>query len=168
MSQRNHSGSSKADLTQSYTYQVFTSTYPGAQSSGSNVMLNPEPKRYVKWGISWTSPGYLLLCAISGVALAIAHHSYYQYLDGRITGSADDQQWSSRIGTGFSFLIIALFKTTCDEVYTQLVWVLVKRRPYKLDSVDRLFQLHRQPFGYFSWELWITAKWAIFLSLNCW
>ncbi|PQE04770.1 formylmethionine deformylase protein [Rutstroemia sp. NJR-2017a BBW] len=165
MSLRNHSGNSDADSTQSYTYQAFTSKYPGAQASGSNVMLNPEPQMYVKWGISWTSPGYILLCASSGVALAIAHHSYYQYLDGKITGSAYDQQWSSRIGTGFSFLIIALLKATCDEVYTQLIWVLVKRRSYKLDSVDKLFRLNRQPSGYFSWELWMTAKWAIFLSL---
>jgi hypothetical protein len=46
--------------------------------------------------IAWLYPTIMLATLLAGLGLAIGHHSYYRWLDGRLVGSAAKQQWSLR------------------------------------------------------------------------
>lgn len=165
-----YADATRTDSIQTYAYRAFD-TKRHDDTLTENCQILPidagSSEKYVKWGVSWQTPTLIMLYALSGIVLAISHHLYYQRLDGTLAGSSDRQQWSSRIGIGFSFLVIALFKAACDQAYTQLIWMLIKNDAYSLDSVDKLFSLTRDPVGLLSLELFKTAKLAILLSVIC-
>jgi hypothetical protein len=47
-------------------------------------------------GIHWLYPIRMTITLLAGLLLAIGHHIYYSWLDGRVVGSATKQQWALR------------------------------------------------------------------------
>jgi len=46
--------------------------------------------------IRWKYPTLMVLSLLLGAMLSVAHHMYYNWLDGQEVGSTNDQQWSLR------------------------------------------------------------------------
>ena len=124
--------------------------------------------KFVRWGVAWQAPTFMVVCTVGGLALAIGHHFYYQSLSGTAAGSSGRQQWAIKLGTAFSVLVLVLFKSACDAAYSQYVWTLFKRRAYSLDALDKLFALTSSLVGFASWEILLRAKLAVFLALTSW
>ncbi|MCJ1265014.1 hypothetical protein MMC22_004889 [Lobaria immixta] len=133
-----------------------------------NVTPSPEQERYVKWGVAWKIPLLIVLWTLIGFSWAIAHHFYYQSLDGTKVGSSSRQNWAVGFGTAFTFLVIASLRVTCDTAYKQYLWTLFKRKPFALDTLNKLFSITSDPTAFLSWELFRHAKIAYFVAAVCW
>lgn len=133
-----------------------------------NVTPSPEQERYVKWGVAWKTPLLIVLWTLIGFSWAIAHHFYYQSLNGTKVGSSSRQNWAVGFGTAFTFLVIASLRVTCDTAYKQYIWTLFKRKPFALDTLNKLFSITSDPTAFLSWELFRHAKIAYFVAAVCW
>ena len=125
-------------------------------------------EKTVKWGSHKRQPLLMAFYTLSGIVMALCHHFFYLSLNAKLSGSATRQQWATAIGTGFSFLAIALFRTAVSEAYNQYVWTLVRRKSFKLRSLDKLFAMTSSPVGFLSLELLQKGKIALLLALQVW
>ena len=155
-------------------YTDFTANNPdeyllqdrvGAATTPHNPTSN---FKFVRWGVAWQVPTFMVACTVGGLALAFGHHFYYQSLSGTVAGSSGRQQWALKLGTAFSVLVLVLFKSACGTAYNQYVWTLFKRRAYSLDTLDRLFALTIDPVGFASWEVLSHGRLAVLLALTSW
>lgn len=123
---------------------------------------------YVKWGISWQGPIVMIAPACCAIALALGHHFYYTTLNNTVTGTTSHQQWALRFGNAFTIAIVVLLKASCDAVYCQYIWMIFKRKPLPLSTIDALFSLTSNPISFFSFKLLRSSTIAIFLALIPW
>jgi hypothetical protein len=80
-----------------------------------------NPIKYVKWGVDWRQPTYILLCTLSAVALALGHYFYYASLSGTPTGSSRRQQWANAFEISFSYLVVHLLGIAVAVTYSQYI-----------------------------------------------
>ncbi|KAF7531179.1 hypothetical protein G7054_g9124 [Neopestalotiopsis clavispora] len=74
-----------------------------------------------------------------GLLLAIGHDLFYRSLEGRSINSVDlSQQWVSRIGTGFAFLVKASLVNAIIIAYTQRLWRKMQTRALEVGKIDHL------------------------------
>jgi hypothetical protein len=133
-----------------------------------NDVSSLEEQQYVKWGIAWKTPIFMVLWALVGLSLVLGHHFYYQSLNGTRAGSSSRQNWALRFGTAFTFLVVACLKATCNIAYYQYIWTLFRRKQFSLDTLDKLFAVTSDPTAFLSRELLRHAKVAIFVAAVCW
>jgi hypothetical protein len=82
----------------------------------------------------------LLGAFFSGVAAALGHHLFYQSLNGHSVGmSFFEQQLNSDLGTGFAFLVRALFVIAIGTAHVQLLWNSFTAGPSTVGTIDSLF-----------------------------
>jgi len=145
---------------------------PHESSTTSTKSMVPEVKhnapKYVEWGANWKPPGLILSTLFFGIAFSITHHIHFRSLDGTPVGEKLPQQWSTFFGTGYAFLVIALLRTACTEAYQQYIWMVVKRTPFELTTLDKLFALTSNPMGFWNVRVLKSARVAIFIALICW
>ncbi|KUJ06311.1 uncharacterized protein LY89DRAFT_633084 [Mollisia scopiformis] len=141
---------------------------PFLQSQSHSLRDGVSPEKLVKWGIHWSTPVFILISVLAGVGFALGHHFYYASLDGTTAGSSSRQQWSTRFGTAFAFLVVAALKTTSDLSYNQYIWTLVRRKSFPLGSLDKMFSLTSNPMGFLSFHLTRHAKIGVFIALISW
>lgn len=122
----------------------------------------------VKWGVAWGVPFMIISWTVTAIILSLGHHFYYQSLHGTPAGTTKRQNWALIIGTGFSFLAVALFRTACNIAYKQYIWTLLKRKSFHITAVDKLFQLPTDLFAFHGWELWRHGELAVPLAIICW
>lgn len=60
-----------------------------------NVSPSTHPER-VGQRFDWANPLLMTVSLLVGVSLAVAHHFYYNWLDGRVVGDSNKQQWALR------------------------------------------------------------------------
>jgi hypothetical protein len=73
---------------------------------------------------------------VSGLALAISHHLFYNYLNNRIVQSQNQQEWFLRIGTGMAFLTRALLSAAVGIAYTQILWRTLRSKSITLQGIN--------------------------------
>ena len=103
-----------------------------------------------------------------GMATSIAHHIFYDSLDGKDVGTTMAQEWAIRIGTGMAFIIKASLAAAVGVAYTQRLWVTLKKKAITLQAVDDLFLLTMTPTSFFSWEVLRKAKLLCFMAASMW
>jgi len=94
--------------------------------------------------------GWLLL----GAAVALGHHFFFSWLDGRVVQSKDEQEWYARIGTGLAFLTTILLTAASTVAYVQLLWRTLRSRAISIEGVDALFGVTTNAWNLTSLELW--------------
>jgi len=128
----------------------------------------------------------MLLC---GLLLSLGHHFYYFSLTGTTAGNENKQAWPVRFGTAFAFLVTGLLQAATASAFGQYLWTIVKRKSLtiglssclyalcprlfyetdiRLATLDKLFDLTRDPTGIFSLELLKGAKIALLFGLIFW
>jgi hypothetical protein len=127
-----------------------------------------NPSEFVQWGVQWQTIALMTALFLMGVAFTVGHHFYYKSLDRTAAGTITQQRWATTIGTGFSFLVVVLLRAVTVSAYQQYIWVLFKRKPLELGTLDKFFALTSDPVGFFSMLLMKEAKLAIVVALICW
>jgi hypothetical protein len=87
------------------------------------------------WGVHWWTSFCMVALFISGVLGAIAHHAFYQSLDGQ---EAKNQLWMGRIGTGLAFYTKASLVGSVVLSYKQRIWYSLRRRGMTVGAIDGL------------------------------
>jgi len=143
-------------------------TDPRGPGQSSSEVRQSKGRKYVKWGIHWSQPSYVLLLTVSAIALALGHHFYYNSLNGASAGSATRQQWSITFGSSFAYLVVHFLGAAIVAAYSQYIWSIVRKRGYTLKALDNLFAMTSDPRAFFNWEVLKHGKFAVLLALLTW
>lgn len=92
---------------------------------------------------------------IIGTVLEIAHHIFYNHLDGK---EAESQAIVLRCGTALAFLAKAHLSTASVLAFRQRAWMTVRNNALSLGAVDSLFAAPGDFLALFSWEILKSAK----------
>jgi hypothetical protein len=103
-----------------------------------------------------------------GTLAAVAHHLFYQSLNGKIVHSDNQQQWFFRIGTGLAFLAKTLLTASAALAYTQILWQTLRLRPISLHGVDSLFGAVTSAWNFTDLELWRSGPTLAIIALIVW
>lgn len=154
---------------QSWEGEVPVVSASSYQPINDNQERKPDLTKYVKWGVDWyKEPTYMVLLLLAGLAIALGHHFYYKNLNGATAEDESRQQWARAIGNGLSFLFVSALRGADGFAYSQYFWVLVRRRSFTLDGLDKLYSLTSDPTGLFSLKLFRNATIAMAVALVCW
>ncbi|KAH7173160.1 uncharacterized protein B0J16DRAFT_405450 [Fusarium flagelliforme] len=111
------------------------------------------------------TPALMASSLVLGLLLALSHHLYYLYLNGRIVQSQSQQQWSLRAGTALAFLIRALLSAAIGIAYVQLLWQTVRTRSITIRGVNSLFGVIRNAWDFVTLELWTAAPSLVVVAI---
>ncbi|KAL5619769.1 hypothetical protein FOVSG1_001991 [Fusarium oxysporum f. sp. vasinfectum] len=103
-----------------------------------------------------------------GLLLAIGHHLYYHYLNGRIIKSQNQQEWFLRVGTGIAFLARALLSAAVGFAYTQILWRTLRSKSVTIEGVNSLFGVLHNAWDFTTWELWTAAPALAVVAIIAW
>jgi hypothetical protein len=103
-----------------------------------------------------------------GLLLALGHHFYYNYLNGRIVESQSQQQWFLRAGTGLAFLVRAFLSAAVGIAYTQILWRTLRSRSITIQGVNSLFGIVHNAWDFITWELWTAAPALAVVAIIAW
>ncbi|KAH7190033.1 hypothetical protein BKA60DRAFT_548036 [Fusarium oxysporum] len=103
-----------------------------------------------------------------GLLLAIGHHLYYHYLDGRVIKSQNQQEWFLRVGTGIAFLARALLSAAVGFAYTQILWRTLRSKSVTIEGVNSLFGVLHNAWEFTTWELWTAAPALAVVAIIAW
>jgi len=102
-----------------------------------------------------------------GIAFALAHHLYYNSLNGEpVTGTS--QEWAVRIGTGLAFLTKAFLIASAAISYHQHYWRVLRTRPVSVQSIDDIMGLLANPTCFFNLEVVRKAWSSALIALAIW
>lgn len=113
-------------------------------------------------------PILMLASLISGIVAAVAHHLFYQSLNGEIVKSVSQQQWFLRIGTGLAFIAKMLLAAGAGIAYTQALWWSLQSRPVTLNGIDSFFGVVHDAWHFTSGELWYKGTLLLLLAIVIW
>lgn len=108
--------------------------------------------------------GSLLL----GLALAIGHHLFYDYLNDRIVQSQNQQEWFLRIGTGMAFLVRTLLSAAIGIAYIQILWRTLRSKSVTINGINSLFGVSHNAWDLTTLELWTAAPALTIVALIAW
>ena len=105
---------------------------------------------------------------LSGLALAIGHHFFYDFLNDRIVESQNQQEWFLRIGTGMAFLVRALLSAAVGIAYTQILWRTLKSKSITIEGINSLFGVSHTSWDFTTCELWTAAPGLAIVAMIAW
>ncbi|RFN48804.1 hypothetical protein FIE12Z_6859 [Fusarium flagelliforme] len=105
---------------------------------------------------------------LSGLALAIGHHVFYDYLNNRIVESQNQQEWFLRIGTGMAFLARALLSAAVGIAYTQILWRTLRSKSITIEGINSLFGVSHTAWDFTTLELWTAAPGLAIVAMIAW
>lgn len=123
----------------------------------------------------WLAPATMLASLIASALLAISHHLFYNYLDGRAVSSGvsisyvSTQQANIAIGTAFAFLVRAALVLSVSIAFVQVFWRSFApqddSRPFRLKQLDsayavlgNIFSLLNLPMGWRYPSIFLVAS----------
>lgn len=120
------------------------------------------------WGPRWKAPFLMSLFLVAGIAFALGHNYYYESLNNDAAPSADQQQWSFRIGTGLATLTETALVAAVGIAFTQYLWVVLRERHLPLRSIDGVFSVTSDPTSFLDRNIIFRTKILPIIALACW
>ncbi|PMD60549.1 uncharacterized protein K444DRAFT_629480 [Hyaloscypha bicolor E] len=142
-------------------------------SDSSPVALEPpnaahqSDRNSSRWRIGWLVPTQMVVLLTSGTLLAVGHHLYYNSLAGQPVGKTS-QQWATRFGTAFTFLVKACLVSAVSTAYIQHIWVMFRQKSMSIGALDATFSATTDPFSFLSIEMLKRVKIGALLALLTW
>ncbi|KIO27301.1 hypothetical protein M407DRAFT_23478 [Tulasnella calospora MUT 4182] len=127
----------------------------GYDSSSHSSRPNPVRKRtgdsltLARANTTWSQLKSLLkpvAFLIIGFALAIGHHLFNNWADGRSVGASPSvpQVWVIRVGTAFAFAFHTILAACLGFVICQLLWFTTRRNYLTIDDINTLYLVERR------------------------
>lgn len=105
---------------------------------------------------------------MAGVSFGSGHHVFYRSLDNTAISSSEQQQRTILIGTALTFLAKASFAAAVGIAFTQYIWIVVKKKPMEIDSLDAIFSLTTSVQSLMKLRVLIHAKVLALLATISW
>lgn len=96
---------------------------------------------------------------------AIAHHFFYQSLDGQ---EAVDQLQMFRYGTALAYFTKAALVGSVALAFRQQIWATFRRKMLSISTIDSLFSAMDDLVWILSPEIYHSAKVALLLIIVVW
>ena len=122
----------------------------------------------LRWKSLRAQPGLMIEFALGGIVTSLGHHFYYVFRNGKTVASAQEQQWTSRLGTAFAFITIAFLRAAISGAYDQYIWTVVQRKGLSVEGLDRMFSLSSDPTGFLDRELLRKTKSVLLIASIFW
>jgi hypothetical protein len=130
--------------------------------SGSRPQSVTERRRS-----SFRTPFFIILFLLLGIAVALAHHFYYNSLKGRPV-TETTQEWAVRIGTGLAVISKAFLVASAAIAYQQHYWSVLRSRSITVGGIDDIMGLLSNPACFFNWDLIRNAWSSVVIALTIW
>lgn len=140
-------------------------SHPAADGAGPDA---PSARSQRKGGVNWRAPTLMVVYLVVGLCFAVGHHVYWFSLHDTVVPSQTDQEWSQRLGIAAAFLAQSALTLAVGVAYTQRIWVAVRRRPWTLAGLDKIFALQDDLVAFASAEVLGRAKLLCLLGLIAW
>jgi hypothetical protein len=103
-----------------------------------------------------------------GVLFAVGHHQFYHFLNERIVGSDDQQQWFLRIGAGFAFVVKTTLTAAVELAYTQILWRILSSRPISIKGIDSFFSVVNDAWHFRNGEIYRKGPALALVAVIMW
>ncbi|KAM3068328.1 hypothetical protein ACMFMG_009466 [Clarireedia jacksonii] len=103
-----------------------------------------------------------------GVLFAVGHHQFYHFLNERIVGSDDQQQWFLRIGAGFAFIVKTTLTAAVQLAYTQILWRVLSSRLISIKGIDSFFSIVNDAWHFRNGEIYRKGPALALVALIMW
>lgn len=136
--------------------------------------LSSQSVQLVDWGVSWQAPVKMISLLLSGVAVAISHHSYYHFLDKKEVSTDDtrwnmrSQQWQLRYGTAFAFLAKTFLAASISVAYQQQIWATMRAKALTISGLDATFGATRDLSAFLNGSFLFNVKIGASLAALTW
>jgi hypothetical protein len=134
-----HSQSKKHDETELSVIGVKT----------SEPHQTPDSGRHHSRRLHWRMPCVMVSSLFVGITLAIGHHFFYRYWNGKMVNNDysqgwlyqdwTSQNWIIRYGTAFAFLVKVFCAISTSSAYIQQQWSTLHSKMISIDGVDTIF-----------------------------
>lgn len=104
---------------------------------------------------NWRAPTIMFVSLLLGIASAFGHHLFYDYCNNREASESLQQQWVTRGGTAFAFVVKMFLATSTGTAYVQQAWFSVKSRPVSVRRLDAVFGILGNAFRFADPGLWL-------------
>lgn len=146
---------------------TLSSLYQSKQvDADTQALVDRRSGEIARWHIHWTTPALIACLFVAGVAAAIGHHIFYEWLNGK---PATDQLKMIRYGTALAFFVKSTLVGTAIMCNRQRIWRTFRVKAMTIDGIDGLFSAPDDPTQFFlNGEMWRNGKLATFMALCCW
>ncbi|PNP54676.1 hypothetical protein THARTR1_04881 [Trichoderma harzianum] len=140
-----------------------------------------DPKTQKASGIRriyWRSPTSMIGLFIGATGAAVAHHLYYDSIDGsEVTIVRDEwtleavrssQELKLRFGAGLAFVAKAMFAASAIVAYEQRAWLTARNKAVTVAGLDAMFSAAQSPLSFFSPDFLRKAKAGAIMALLIW
>lgn len=146
---------------------TIVSGSPPNEKTPFNTSESELHEKADRWHVSFRVPFAMIAFMALGVGFAVAHHCYYQSLQGQIIAGSS-QEWAVRIGTGLAFLAKACLIASAAMSYQQHYWVLLRSRPVTFKGIDDIMGLLANPACFCNLEVLTKAWSSTVIALTIW
>jgi hypothetical protein len=105
--------------------------------------------------LSWRMPIIMIGSLVLAVAFALGHHFFYRYCNGKEANQQLPQQWVTRGGTAFAFVIKMFLAISTGMAYVQQSWLSLQTRPQSVRRVDAIFAVLGNALEFVDPGLWL-------------
>ncbi|KAF3076700.1 hypothetical protein CFAM422_001044 [Trichoderma lentiforme] len=153
--------------------------FQGAISNHQQQSDEPEAQKTSGvWRIHWRSPTSMIGLFIGATGAAVAHHLYYDSIDGSevaivqeewtLEAVRNSQEWKLRFGAGLAFLAKAMFAASAIVAYEQRAWLTARNKAVTVAGLDAMFSAAQSPLSFFSVDFLRKAKAGAIMALLVW
>ncbi|KAJ8121925.1 hypothetical protein ONZ43_g1746 [Nemania bipapillata] len=105
----------------------------------------------------------------AGVAFAVGHDRYNSYLNGKqVDQISVSQDWITRIGTAFAWLVKTGLTTAVATAYVQRLWTNLRTRSFEVQHVDTLMEAPNNAFAFLDPRPWIRVPELLVMGAAIW
>ncbi|KAK4184989.1 hypothetical protein QBC35DRAFT_390507 [Podospora australis] len=107
----------------------------------------------------------MILLGLIGLLGALGHHLYNDSLSGSPVVNA---QWPQRWGVALAFFVKMTLVGSVQMAFKQRAWLTVKKRSFRVKTLDSIFHSCQDPAGFFNKELFTGAFFPALMALLVW
>lgn len=88
---------------------------------------------------------------------AVGHLIFFHFLDGREVSTSISQSWVSVVSFGLVQIFALSLGTSVTTGMAQLLWWYLRRKSFKLKTVDNMFSMHSRTISILDYAAWKGA-----------
>lgn len=138
----------------------------------ASVTVNDRPEDTKTQGGNnerWRAIVVVVGAVCAGAALAVGHDRFNNSFHNKQVDHASlSQQWITRIGSGFAFLVKTFLASAVAVSYTQRLWRNLRARAYKVENVDVFMAASTDFLSFFQPQAWFRTPGLWIMGLTMW
>jgi hypothetical protein len=132
------------------------------------VEFKKPPHAKEKNGMHRRNPTLMACSLAAAVILALVHHFFYRYWNGKKVLDGTQQQWIIRGGTFFAFAFKVCLALGGGIAYVQFLWQSLRMRSFRVREIDSMFGALSNPLAFRFLKLWSGVPLLTAIAILVW